>query len=204
MITKYFAQSAKPSMTPSSQCRVEEVPRPSPYRQLNDVVIELGRGVLKVVQAIDYEDGEEREDRSDHGACGEPDACKCADDRRLRQGIVADVAAHRPVNNFHQPPGQRRQLVVAKLPFTAIGQGLDEVERKVRVKQGRKGGPNREVKREKSEKGQLRPALDDAAKSRRRAGNCPPLRNASAPEGFASRILHWSAAYRPPMRLRLG
>jgi len=81
---------------------------------------------------------------------------------------------------------------------------LDEVERKVRVKQGRKGGPNREVKREKSEKGQLRPALDDAAKSRRRAGNCPPLRNASAPEGFASRILHWSAAYRPPMRLRLG
>ena len=60
----------------------------------------------------------------------------------LRQQIVSEVVAGEPVHDLDQPPGQRRQLVVTELPFAAICQCLDEIERQIGVEQGRKGRPD--------------------------------------------------------------
>ena len=60
----------------------------------------------------------------------------------LRQQIVSEVVAGEPVDNFDQPPGQRRQLVVTELPFAAICQRLDQIERQIGVEQGRQDRPD--------------------------------------------------------------
>ena len=49
--------------------------------------------------------------------------------RHLRQQVIADVVADRAIDDIHKPPRQRRELVVAELPFAAVDQRLDQVER---------------------------------------------------------------------------
>ena len=71
------------------------------------------------------------------------------DHGHLRQRVIGGIGAeHAPVHDLDQPPRQRRQLVVAELPFAAVGQGLDQVERQVGVEQRRKRGPDHEVQGE--------------------------------------------------------
>ena len=101
---------------------MEGVAGERPQRQLDHVVIELGGGVMEVVQAIDDEHGDQRADGADQRTRGQPDRRKGADHRELRQRVVGGVVAHEPVHELDQPPGQRRQLVIAELPFAAVGQ----------------------------------------------------------------------------------
>ncbi len=54
-----------------------------------------------------------------------------------------------PVGDLDQPPGQRRQLVVAELPFAPVHQRLDQVERQVGVEQGRQHRPDQRMQRQK-------------------------------------------------------
>ena len=63
--------------------------------------------------------------------------------RDLRQQVIGEVVADQPVGDLDQPPGQRRQLVVAELPFAAVDQRLDQVERQIGVEQRRQHGPDR-------------------------------------------------------------
>ncbi|MEI9805951.1 MAG: hypothetical protein WDN48_18225 [Pseudolabrys sp.] len=58
-----------------------------------------------------------------------------------------------PVGDLDQPPGQRRQLVIAELPFTAINQRFDQIERQIGVKYRRQRGPDRDMQRHKGGKG---------------------------------------------------
>ncbi len=154
------------------------VARQRPKRQLGDVVIELHRRVLKVVHAVDDEDGNERTGGADERACRGEDQGKGDHHAGLRQRVIGNIRAEQPVRDLDKPPRQRRQLVVAELPLAAIGQGLDEVERQIGVKERRKRGPDREMQRQEAAERGLRPALDQAQetrkgrRSRRRSGNC--------------------------------
>jgi hypothetical protein len=62
---------------------------------------------------------------------GRPDENERNHHRGLRQSVIGGVGAKRPMHDLDQPPRQWRQLVVAELPFAAIGQGLDQIERQV-------------------------------------------------------------------------
>ena len=121
-----------------------------PERQLNDVVIEFHRRVLEIMHAVDDQDGNERADRADQRPRRGKDQGKGDHHRGLRQRVIGGVGAEQPMGDLDQPPRQRRQLVVAKLPFAAVGQGLDEVERQIGVKQRRQRGPDREMQRQKA------------------------------------------------------
>src|SRR5260370_12137154 len=123
---------------------------------------------MKIMQTIDNEHGNERPDWIDYRTRGQPDRRKSADDRKLRKGIISGVAAYEPIQHLDQPPGQRRQLVVAELPFAAIGQGLDEIEWQGWYKEGRHGGPDEKKEGEKNGESPLRGTLDRADQSRHR------------------------------------
>jgi hypothetical protein len=113
-----------------------------PERQLNNIMIELGRRVVEIVQTIDDQHRHQRSDRADQRPCRHPDQPKRSYDRYLRQQVISKVVADQAVDDFHQPPGQRRQFVVAELPFPPVRQGLDEIERQIRIEQGREGRPH--------------------------------------------------------------
>ena len=113
-----------------------------PERQLDDVVIEFCGRVAEVVQAVDDEDGDQRADGTGDRSRGQENQPQRRHHGGLRQQIVSEVVAGEPVHDLDQPPGQRRQLVVTELPFAAICQRLDEIERQIGVKQGRKGRPD--------------------------------------------------------------
>ena len=61
-----------------------------PERQLDHVVIELGRRVMEVVQAIDDQDRDQRAARADERQRRQPDRRESGDHRNLRQRIVSD------------------------------------------------------------------------------------------------------------------
>ncbi len=126
-----------------------------PERQLDDVVIELHRSVLKVMHAVDDQHGHQRAGRSDQRPRRRPHRDESHDHRRLRQRVIGGVGAERPMHDLDQPPRQRRQLVVAELPLPPISQRLDQVERQVGVEQGRQRGPDHEMQRQ--ERGERRP-----------------------------------------------
>ena len=104
--TKYFAHSESPIAMPSRhQCSirpvlergVEGIAGQRPERQLDDVVIELGRRVLEVVQAVDDQDRDQRAARADQRQRRHPDQREGGDDRGLRQRVVGSVGAEHPV-----------------------------------------------------------------------------------------------------------
>ena len=96
----------------------------------------------------------------DNGTSSEPDQRKGADDRYLSESVVGDVVPSEPVDDLDQPPRQRRQLVVSELPLPAIGEGLDQIERQVRIKQCWQDRPDNKVQCEEHDKGELRPMLN--------------------------------------------
>ena len=124
-----------------------------PERQLDHVVVELGGGVVEVVQAIE---NEHRDQRAEH-AHQRPRQCEDAGEgrhhRHLRQQVIGKVMTDGQVYGLDQPPGQRRQLVVAELPLAAVDQRLDQVERQIGVEQRRQRGPDRGMQRHKGGEG---------------------------------------------------
>ena len=118
-------------------------------------MIELHRRVLEVMHAVDDQHRNERAGRPDQRPRRRPHRDEGDDHHRLRQRVIGGVGAERPVHDLDQPPRQRRQLVVAELPFAAICQRLDQVERQVGVEERRQRGPNHEMQRQ--ERGKRRP-----------------------------------------------
>jgi hypothetical protein len=78
----------------------------------------------------------------------------------VAQQVIGEIVAHQPVGDFDQPPGQRRQLVVAELPFAAVQQRFDQIERQVGVEQARQQRPHRGVQPQESGKGPPRAGSD--------------------------------------------
>ena len=85
---------------------------------------------------------------------------------RLRQRVIGGVGAEQAMHDLDQPPRQRRQLVIAELPFAAIGEGLDQVERQIGVETAPAAAVQTEKcsARKPAERGP-RPALDPADES---------------------------------------
>ena len=155
----------KPEQRPIDQAAaleagMEGVTGQRPERQLDHVVIELGGGVMKVVQAVDDQDRGQRAARADERQRGHPHRRQGADHRELRQRVIGGVASDHPVDGLDQPPGQRRQLVIAELPFAAVGQRLDQIERQVRIERRRQRGPDEKMHGEEHAKGRLWAAID--------------------------------------------
>ena len=122
-----------------------------PERQLNDVVIEFHRRVLEVMQAVDDQHGNERAaSRRRAAAPWRRPAQRRRTTTACGQRVIGDVRAEYPVHDLNQPPRQRRQLVGAELPFAAVGERLDEVERQIGVKQRRQRGPDRKMQGQKA------------------------------------------------------
>ena len=152
---------------------MEGVAGKRPQRQLDHVVVEFGGGEMEVMQAVENEHGNKRADGADEFSRGQPDDRKGQHHRDLCQHIIRDVMPHRSVDDLDQPPRQRRQLVVAQLPFAAIGQRLDQIEWQIGIEQRRQRRPNDDMQREEGGKGGLRPALDDGDQSRHRLRQVP-------------------------------
>jgi hypothetical protein len=129
----------------AAQRAVEGKARQRPERQLDDVVVEFGGGVVEVMQPVDDQHRHQRADAADQGACRRVDQGEGGADRKLGQQVIGEVVAHQPVGDLHQPPGQGRQLVIAELPFAPVHQRLDQIERQVGIKQCRQRGPDRGV-----------------------------------------------------------
>jgi len=139
---------------------VKRITGQRPKRQLNDVVIELCRRVLEVMQAIDDQHGEERAGGADQRPRRGKNERKSNDDRCLCRSVVGDIGTEYAVHDLDQPPRQRRQLVGAELPFWAVSKGFDEIEGKVGVKERWQRGPNNEVECEEGAKRGLWPTFD--------------------------------------------
>ncbi len=129
----------------ATQRALQREARQRPERKLDHVVIELRRGVAEVMQPIGDQDGRECSGRPGDRQGGGEHQPKRNQHRDLRQRVIGEVVPNRLARDFDQPPGQRRQLVVAELPFPPVGQSLDQVERKVRVEQARQQRPDQPV-----------------------------------------------------------
>ena len=164
------------------QGRMEGVAGERPQRQLDHVVIELGGREVEVVQAVENEDCDQRANGADQRTRGQPDHREGADHRDLRQRVIRSVQIHDLVNQLDQPPRQRRQLVIAKLPFAPVGERLDEVERQVGIEQCRQRRPHEKMQRQEHGKSRLWTALDGGDQSRHRCGRrlCYPVDRAAA------------------------
>ena len=121
-----------------------------PERQLHDVVIEFRGRVLKVMQAIDDQNRDQRARRPDQRPRGRVDQCKCGDDHDFGERVIRGIHAEYSIHDFDQPPRQRRQLVGAEHPFPAVGQCLDQIERQIGIEHRRQRGPDGEVNRQKA------------------------------------------------------
>ncbi len=174
---------------------MERVAGQRPERQLDHVVIELHRRVLEVMHAVDDQHGNQRAGRSDQRPCRRPHRDEGYDHRRLRQRVIGSVDAERPVHDLDQPPRQRRQLVVAELPFAAVGESLDQVERQVGVEQRRQRGPDHEMQREEGGESGLRRLLDPVDEAGRER---QPGRRRHFGHLRHRRHEHWSQRRRPP------
>ena len=138
---------------PAAQRAVEGKAGQRPERQLDDVVVELGGGVVEVVQAVDDEHGRERAQRPDQRPRRAVNQGESRHHRDLRQQVIGKVMTDGHERDLDQPPRQGRQLVVAELPFAAVDQRLDQVERQIGVKQRRQRGPDRGVQGQEGGKG---------------------------------------------------
>jgi hypothetical protein len=176
---------------------VEGVAGQRPERQLDDVVIELHRGVLEVMHAVDDQHGHQCAGRSNERPCRRPHRDEGYDHRRLRQRVISGVDAERPVHDLDQPPRQRRQLVIAELPFAAVGESLDQVERQIGVEERRQRGPDHEMQGEEGGERRPRRLLDPVDEAR---PECQPGRRRHFRHLRHRRheILRWSQRRRPP------
>ena len=144
-----------------------------------DVVVELVGGVVEVVQPVDDEHGNERADAAEQRPRHGEDRGEGRDHRDLRQQVIGEVVPDQPVGGLGQPPRQRRQLVVAELPFAAVDQRLDQVERQIGVEQRRQCRPHRRMQQRKGGECLARRGLDPAneCESRGRPPSWPRFAN---------------------------
>jgi hypothetical protein len=112
-------------------------------------MIEFDGRVGEIVQAIGDEHGDQSAGRAGKRSGCQPDQPQCGGHGQLCQKVVSKIVANHAINDFHQPPGQRRQFVIAELPFPAVGEGFDKIERQIGVKQRGKGGPHHNLKDQK-------------------------------------------------------
>jgi len=183
------AQQQPMEQPPAAQRPMKGKAGQRPERQLNHVVIEFRRGEMQVMQAIDDEQSEQGAQRPDQRPRRRPNRGERRQHAGLRQRVKEHVAAEQPVGDLHQPPGQRRQLVVAELPLAAVNERLDQVERQVGIERGRQRRPQRSMQREKGGKGRRRALLDYGESGAH--GACLGLRS-----GTCSRTPPWRCAYR--------
>jgi hypothetical protein len=120
---------------------MERDPGQRPERQLDHVVIELRGGEIEIMQPVNDQHRDQRTERPDQPPRQHPDQAERRHHRDLGHQIEGRVGSEQPIDPLDQPPGQGRQLVVAELPFAAVGQRLDQVERKVGVERGGKKRP---------------------------------------------------------------
>ena len=135
-----------------------------PERQLNDVMIEFHRRVLEIMQAVDDQHGDECAGRANKRPRGSKDQAKATTWRPAPARNRRRLAPNSRCDDLDQPPRQRRQLVVAELPFSAVGQRLDEIERQVGVEQCRQRGPDREMQGQEAAEAARGRRLDPADK----------------------------------------
>ena len=81
------------------------------------------------MQAVDDEHGGQRAERTDQRPRHHINEGEGRHHRHLRQQVIGEVMTDGQVCDLDQPPGQRRQFVVAELPFVAVDEGLDQIER---------------------------------------------------------------------------
>ena len=89
---------------------------------------------------------------ADERARGLPHEDEGDDDDGLGEGVIGGIDAEHPVDDLDHPPRQRRQLVVAELPFAAVGQRLDQIERQVQVEDRRQRDPDDGMEERKAAK----------------------------------------------------
>src|SRR5499427_7296375 len=165
-------EQAPVAQPPAAQRAMEGKAGERPERELDHVVIELGRGEIEIVQAVDDQHGGERTGGADEPPRQNPHQRKGGEHRDLGNQVVDRVDPDQPIRDLDQPPGKRRQLVVAELPFPAIGQRLDQVERQVGVKRAWQRGPQHGMQQRKGRKARARPVLQavEQARDHRQAG----------------------------------
>src|SRR6266516_2216247 len=110
-------------------------------------MIELRSGVVKIMQAIDDQHGEDCANVANQRSRGEKYDSECRNHGKLGERVIRGFVADEPIDDLNEPPRQRWQLVVAELPFAPIGERLDEIERQVGIKEGRQRGPNKKMHR---------------------------------------------------------
>ena len=122
-------------------------------------MIPLGGAGGEVVQAVGDQDRSERAGRADQRTRGLPHRDERDDDGDLGQRVKRIIGAEHAVHGFGHPPRQRRQLVVAELPFAAVDHGLDHIERQVEIDQRRQHRPDQPVNNEEASESRLRAAF---------------------------------------------
>ena len=87
-------------------------------------------------------------------------SAKAATMRRLRQRVKEQIGPEQPVGRLQHPPWQRRQLVVAQLPFAAVKQAFDHIERQIEEKHRRQHGPDHGMERQERQECSRRMLMD--------------------------------------------
>ena len=136
-----------------------------PERQLDYVVIELGGGEIEVVHTVDDQDCDQRPERANERARGLPHEDEGDDDDRLGEGVIGGIDAKHPVDDLDQPPRQRRQFVITELPFAAVDEGFDQIERQIGVNERRQDAPDDKMHGQEAAEGGSRLALDPTDES---------------------------------------
>ncbi len=137
-----------------------------PQRQLQHVVIELHRGEVEEMQALEHDHREQRGLRRGDPATEPPYRVECDHAGERAEQIDDANVAGRPIGQILDPPGQRRMLPISELPFLAERQPLRQVELEVAAHQDGQRGPHQEVRAEQQRAGAARLAArqrDDAA-----------------------------------------
>ena len=110
----------------------------------------------KIVQTIDDQHRHQRTERADQRSRRHPDQPKRRRDHNLRQQVISKIVTDQAMGDFHEPPGQRWQLVVAELPFLSVGQCFDQIEGQICIEQGRESRPHQGVNAQNSGQRPLR------------------------------------------------
>src|SRR5262249_47043950 len=143
-----------------AQAGVKGIARQRPERQLNHIVIEFWRGEAEIVQTVDDQNCQQRARRADDPSCTGKNRGKGREYGELSSEIIGNVGANGAIKDLDSPPGEGWELVVAELPFAAVGECFDEIERKVRVERRRQDRPKREMHQGECREGLCRTLLD--------------------------------------------
>ena len=145
-----------------------------PERQLADIVIELGGAEIEIVHAVDDQDRGQRAGCADQRPRRQPHRHESDDHGDLAERIDGGIGAEQLVGGLDQPPRQRRQLVVAELPFAAVNQRLDHVDRQVEVEERGQRRPDQPVHDQEAGENRLRAAFHRVDQSGH--GHCVSVR----------------------------